>query len=120
MCASAPFLQTGNNISVIYCDCDASFRQNFWTTCYYYYCEKPAYLQAGAGPHTTHASSETRRAKHKMIPVDIVLSIQDQSVYKAEAKVSSVPSGKLLCTLQAVAPCAVACNSNCIVIGQFC
>ena len=47
------------------------------------------------------------------------LSIQEQSVYKAEAKVSSVPSGKLLCKLQAVAPCAVACNSKCIIIGEF-
>ena len=45
--------------------------------------------------------------------------LQEQSVYKAEAKVSSVSDGKLLCTLQAVAPCAVACNNMCIVIGQF-
>jgi len=48
-----------------------------------------------------------------------VICMQEQSVYKAEAKVSSVSDGKLLCTLQVVAPCAVACNNMCIVIGQF-
>ena len=45
--------------------------------------------------------------------------VQEQSVYKAEAKVSSVPDGELLYTLPAVAPCAVACNRQCIIIGQF-
>jgi len=40
-------------------------------------------------------------------------------VYKAEAKVSSVPDGKLLYTLPAVAPSAVACNDMCIVIGTI-
>jgi len=50
---------------------------------------------------------------------DGMVFVQEQSVYKAEAKISSVPNGQLLCTLQAVAPCAVACNSNCIVVGQF-
>ena len=40
-------------------------------------------------------------------------------MYKAEAKVSRASDGKLLCTLQAVAPCAAACSSSCIIIGQF-